>query len=70
MASCSIRCSASTSGRLNALDIRVERDYDPQLDLFCFAGEIRQVIANLVGNVDRRLRACRRPAAGARLAFA
>jgi PAS domain S-box-containing protein len=37
-------------GRLNALDIRVERDYDPQMDLFCFAGEIRQVFANLVGN--------------------
>ena len=37
-------------GRFNSLDIRVERDYDPMLDLFCFAGEIRQVIANLVGN--------------------
>ncbi len=37
-------------GRMNALDIRVERDYDPELSLFCFAGEIRQVIANLVGN--------------------
>lgn len=37
-------------GRLNALEIRVERRYDPQMDLFCFAGEIRQVIANLVGN--------------------
>jgi signal transduction histidine kinase len=36
--------------RMNALDIRVERDYDPELSLFCFAGEIRQVIANLVGN--------------------
>jgi signal transduction histidine kinase len=28
----------------------VERDYDPEMDLFCFAGEIRQVFANLVGN--------------------
>ncbi len=37
-------------GRLNTLGIRVERDYDPKMDLFCFAGEIRQVIANLVGN--------------------
>jgi signal transduction histidine kinase len=37
-------------GRLNTLNIRVERDYDPKTDLFCFAGEIRQVIANLVGN--------------------
>jgi PAS domain S-box-containing protein len=36
--------------RLNALNLRVERDYDPALSLFCFAGEIRQVIANLVGN--------------------
>jgi signal transduction histidine kinase len=37
-------------GRFNSLDIHVEPDYDPSLDLFCFAGEIRQVIANLVGN--------------------
>ncbi|MGD0738686.1 MAG: ATP-binding protein [Terracidiphilus sp.] len=37
-------------GRINALDIRVERDYEPELSLFCFAGEIRQVFANLVGN--------------------
>ncbi len=36
--------------RMNALDIRVEKDYDPELSLFCFAGEIRQVVANLVGN--------------------
>jgi signal transduction histidine kinase len=37
-------------GRFNSLNIHVERDYDPELDLFCFAGEIRQVFANLVGN--------------------
>jgi signal transduction histidine kinase len=37
-------------GRFNSLDIHLERDYDPSLDLFCFAGEIRQVIANLVAN--------------------
>ena len=37
-------------GRLNTLNIGVERDYDPAMDLFCFAGEIRQVFANLVGN--------------------
>ena len=37
-------------GRLNALDISVERKYDPEMDLFCFAGEVRQVLANLVGN--------------------
>lgn len=37
-------------GRVNALNLRVERDYDPETELFCFAGEIRQVFANLVGN--------------------
>lgn len=36
--------------RLNTLGIHVEREYDPAMDLFCFAGEVRQVIANLVGN--------------------
>ncbi len=37
-------------GRFNALNLVVERDYDKDLELFCFAGEIRQVFANLVGN--------------------
>lgn len=37
-------------GRLNSLGIEVVRDYDREMDLFCFAGEIRQVFANLVGN--------------------
>jgi PAS domain S-box-containing protein len=37
-------------GRLAAMDIHVERKFDPQMDLFCYAGEIRQVLANLVGN--------------------
>jgi signal transduction histidine kinase/HAMP domain-containing protein len=37
-------------GRLNSLDLRVERDYDQAMTLFCFEGEIRQVFANLVGN--------------------
>jgi len=37
-------------GRIHSLDIRVERDYDAELTLFCFAGEIRQVFANLIGN--------------------
>jgi PAS domain S-box-containing protein len=37
-------------GRLDAMAIKVERDYDKEMDLFCFAGEIRQVLANLVGN--------------------
>jgi signal transduction histidine kinase len=35
---------------MHTLNIQVERDYDPAVDLFCFAGEIRQVFANLVGN--------------------
>jgi PAS domain S-box-containing protein len=50
-------------GRLNTLGIKVERDYDPAMDLFCFAGEIRQVFANLVGN------AIDATAAGGRLAI-
>jgi PAS domain S-box-containing protein len=37
-------------GRLNNLNIGVEREYDADMDLFCFAGEVRQVIANLVSN--------------------
>lgn len=37
-------------GRLNSQNLQVERRYDPEMDLFCFAGELRQVIANLVGN--------------------
>ena len=44
-------------GRFNSLNLQVERDYDPELDLFCFAGEIRQVFANLVGNsIDASIR--------------
>ncbi|MGA2654135.1 MAG: ATP-binding protein [Terracidiphilus sp.] len=50
-------------GRMNTLNIKVERDYDPAMDLFCFAGEIRQVFANLVGN------AIDATAAGGRLAI-
>ena len=38
------------SARMATLGISVERKYDPQLDMFCFAGEIRQVISNLVSN--------------------
>jgi signal transduction histidine kinase len=37
-------------GRLRTLNIKVERCFDPNIDLFCFAGELRQVFANLVGN--------------------
>ena len=36
--------------RLNTLNIEIKREYDPEMDLFCFAGELRQVFANLVGN--------------------
>lgn len=36
--------------RLNTLGIALERNYEPDLDLYCFAGELRQVIANLVSN--------------------
>ena len=36
--------------RFNTFNISVERQYDPKMDLFCFAGEVRQVFANLVGN--------------------
>lgn len=37
-------------GRLNNFNIQVERKYDAAMDLFCFAGEVRQVIANMVSN--------------------
>ena len=37
-------------GRLNTLKIQVERKYDAEMDLFCYAGELRQVFANLVSN--------------------
>jgi PAS domain S-box-containing protein len=38
------------NARLSTLGVIVDRDYNPTLDLYCFAGEIRQVIANLVSN--------------------
>jgi PAS domain S-box-containing protein len=37
-------------GRLRNLGITVERKYDSTIDIYCFAGELRQVFANLVGN--------------------
>jgi PAS domain S-box-containing protein len=37
-------------GRLRNLGITVERKYDATIDIYCFAGELRQVFANLVGN--------------------
>ncbi len=36
--------------RLNTLNVEIQRKYDPDLDLFCFTGELRQVFANLVAN--------------------
>jgi signal transduction histidine kinase len=38
------------SPRMSTLGITLERNYDPALEMFCFAGEIRQVISNLVSN--------------------
>jgi PAS domain S-box-containing protein len=37
-------------GRLRNLGIAVERGYDANTSLYCFAGELRQVFANLIGN--------------------
>jgi PAS domain S-box-containing protein len=37
-------------GRLRSQNIQVDRDFDRTMDLFCFSGEIRQVLANLIGN--------------------
>jgi PAS domain S-box-containing protein len=37
-------------GRLRNLGITVERKYDSTIDIYCFAGELRQVFANLIGN--------------------
>jgi PAS domain S-box-containing protein len=37
-------------GRFNALHTHVETRFDAQAELFCFAGELRQVFANLIGN--------------------
>ncbi len=38
------------SARLGTQGITLERRYEPSLDVYCFAGEIRQVISNLVSN--------------------
>ncbi len=37
-------------GRVNTLHVEVRRRYLGNSDLFCFAGELRQVFANLIGN--------------------
>ena len=38
------------TGRMLALQIKVARKNGPDLDLYCFSGELRQVFANLIGN--------------------
>jgi len=37
-------------GRVKALQISIHRDYRGDVELFCFAGEMRQLFANLIGN--------------------
>jgi PAS domain S-box-containing protein len=37
-------------GRLRNFGIQVQKEYDASIDFYCFAGELRQVFANLVGN--------------------
>ena len=38
------------TGRVQTAHVRVERDYPIDLPLFCFAGELRQLFANLITN--------------------
>jgi PAS domain S-box-containing protein len=38
------------NSRLQAASVKVVKDYRPVQDLLCMSGEIRQVLANLVGN--------------------
>ncbi|MGD0368785.1 MAG: ATP-binding protein [Acidobacteriaceae bacterium] len=37
-------------GRIQTLQVDLQRDYPGHLSLFCFAGELRQLFANLIGN--------------------
>jgi PAS domain S-box-containing protein len=37
-------------GRLQTLRVDLQRDFEDNLQLFCFAGELRQLFANLIGN--------------------
>ncbi|MBV8675522.1 MAG: PAS domain-containing protein [Acidobacteriaceae bacterium] len=37
-------------GRVTALHVEVVRRYEPDVRLLCFAGEMRQLFANLIGN--------------------
>ena len=38
------------AGRLMSLQIRVSRKNGPDVELYCFSGELRQLFANLIGN--------------------
>jgi PAS domain S-box-containing protein len=38
------------TGRIQSLQVDLRRDYPGDLQLFCLAGELRQVFANLIGN--------------------
>jgi len=51
-------------GKVKALQITVHRDYRGDVELFCFAGEMRQLFANLIGNALDAM-----PAHGGRLAL-
>jgi signal transduction histidine kinase len=37
-------------GRVNSLQIKVRKFYDSDVEVFCFAGEMRQLFANLISN--------------------
>ena len=37
-------------GRVTTLQVEVQRIYQPDVELFCFVGEMRQLFANLIGN--------------------
>ena len=37
-------------GRVTTLQVEVRRIYQPDVELFCFVGEMRQLFANLIGN--------------------
>jgi len=37
-------------GRIQTLQVDLQRDYQGDLPLYCFAGELRQLFANLIGN--------------------
>ncbi|MGB6609822.1 MAG: ATP-binding protein [Acidobacteriaceae bacterium] len=38
------------TGRIQTLQVQLQRDYPAHLSLFCFAGELRQLFANFIGN--------------------